>query len=172
MKPKITEKKKHMLTEMILKANLIILACALCINKTDNCNKCNIKVSSKRRRIEHTNKLQFLVGTYAKVASPKFYLSNMNEKIKISNGALDAKKRCTHEKGTSSKTLIVYAIESKAKKINSMLSDAMLERHKHASCKNTYSDKRLAARHFREMKNAKTRCEVLFNANLKDKVLN
>ena len=140
-------------------------------SQKEYCDDKKIKVSTKNTILEYTNKIGYLSDTYVKLASPKYYIDDLKEKLQIDEGLIDIKKEFTYEKGKRSKVLSVYAITSAAKEINEKLCIAKFSRYKYISYKNTTSDTRLASMHTNEMKNIKARYETIFNTSLKDIVL-
>ena len=58
-------------------------ACTSYQIEKDYCEQNNIRIGLKNTSMEYTKKIGFLVGTYVKIASPKYYiteLSNILEK--------------------------------------------------------------------------------------------
>ena len=84
------------------------------------------------------------------------------------DGTLEMKKQLTFERGTKSKVLVVYAIESEADKIDQALIKVSFKRVKHLSHKRTAPHQRMTAMHVNELINVRARYEALCNANLKD----
>ena len=68
--------------------------------------------------MEYTKKIGTLVGTYIKIASPKYCIIELSNILEIINKVIDIKKWFTYEKGLQSKVLVVYAIEKEAKQID------------------------------------------------------
>jgi len=169
--PRIIYKKIYILAEIIVIMKLNASAFQLYHNQKNYCDKNQIKLSSKNTILEYTSRVGFLSDTYIKLASPKYYIKDLNQKLQIKEGKIDIKKEYTYKKGQRSKVLIVYTISSEAKTINERLCKAKFSRYKYISYKNTTSDIRLASMHSNEMKNLKAKYETIYNMSLTDYVL-
>ena len=64
--------------------------------------------------MKYTKKIGFLVGTYVKIALPKYYIIELSNTLEITNKIIDIKKGFTYEKSFQSKVLVVYAVEKKS----------------------------------------------------------
>ena len=95
--------------------------------------------------MEHVNKVSYLTGTYVKLAFSKYYIKDVNSRLKLEDGMIDIKKEFTHENGERSKVLVIYAISEQANKINEELSKIFNARHQHVSHQKTTSDERSAS---------------------------
>ena len=67
--------------------------------------------------MEHVKKIGFIVGTYAKIASLKYYIIELSTILGITKKVIDIKKGFTYEKGLRSKVLVVYAVEKKLSRL-------------------------------------------------------
>ena len=61
-------------------------------------------------------------------------------------------KKFTHDKGSRSKVLVVYVIESEAREVDEMLCVMQSPRYKYVSCRQTTTQDRLAAMDNNEIK--------------------
>jgi len=118
--------------------------------------------------LEYTSRVGFLSDTYVKLASLKYYIKDLNQKLQIKEGKIDIKKEYTYEKGQKSKVLTVYAITSEAKMINKKLCQIKFSHYKYISYKNTTSEVRIASMHSNEIKNLKAKYETIYNTSLVD----
>jgi hypothetical protein len=146
-------------------------AYSLYYKEKDYCDKHYIHVSSKNTKIEYTNRIGYLTGIYVKIASPKYYIKDIKEKLNITEKLIDVKKEFIYEKGKYSKVLMVYATENDADQINEEFSKLKLGYYQYVSYKKISSDKRLGSIHYNEMINIKARYEILFDASLNERVL-
>ena len=133
--PRIIRKKEYVMAESIVMVKSEISAFQLYHNQKDYCDKNHIKLSSKNTILEYTNKIGYLSDTYVKLASPKYYIQDLNRKLQIQEGRIDIKKEYTYEKGKRSKVLTVYAISSEAKEINERLCQVKFSRYRYISYK-------------------------------------
>ena len=120
--PKIVQRKKYILAEIITKIKTTETAYSLYLKEQEYCTKYNIHVSSKNTIMEYTNRIGFLTGTYVRIASPKYYIADLTKRLNIREKIIDVKKEYTYEKGQRSKVLVIYATEEKADQINEQLS--------------------------------------------------
>ena len=122
--------------------------------------------------MEYAKKISFLVGTYAKIASQKYYISELSNILQTSKKVIDIKKGFTYEKGLRSRVLVVYVVEGKAQQIDELLNDQIREdRYRYISYQNLPSQEKLLAMYYNDMKNVKAKYETLYNMNLKDEVM-
>jgi len=136
------------------------------------CEQNKIRIGSKNTIMEYTKKIGFLVGTYVRVASPKYYIDELSKILKTSAKVIDIKKGFTFEKGLRTKALIVYAIEREAQMIDEILNDNVRnKRYRYISYRNSPSQEKLAAMHYNDMANVKAKYETLYNINLNDEVM-
>ena len=113
----------------------------------------------------------FLTGPCVKLASPKQCVNELNERLTTEEGSIDVKKQFTYDKGSRSKVLVIYAIESEAREVDEMSCVMKSPRCKHVSYRQTTAQDRLAAMHNNEMKNRNGKCKTLENVKLNDEVL-
>ena len=126
---------------------------------------------SKNTIMEYTNRIGFLTGTYVRIASPKYYITDLTKRLNIREKIIDVKKEYTYEKGQRSKVLVIYATEEKADQINEKLSTIKSKRYRYVSYKKTTSEERLASMHFNDMKNIKAQYESMFNTLLNERII-
>ena len=74
-------------------------ACSLYADKKGFCNEFNVKISTRKTTMKHTNKIGYMIGTRVKLASPKCYIEELSESLKRNIGSIDISKECTCEKG-------------------------------------------------------------------------
>ena len=67
-------------------------------NQKEYCEKYNIKLSSKNTILEYTQRIGYLSDTYVKLASPKYYIKELNQKLQIEDGQIDIKKNIPTKK--------------------------------------------------------------------------
>ena len=167
--PKIIQHKEYVKAELITMVKSQETAHGLHRVEEKYCQSHNIRVTSKNTIMEYTTKIGFLTGTYAKIASTKYCVEEVKERLQVQENLIDVKKECTYDKGKRSKALAVHATQDCAAQFDKML-DIKSKRFRYASCKRSTSDSRLAAMHFNEMANRRGRCETLLNASLKEKL--
>ena len=168
--PKIVQHKEHVKAELITMVKSQKTAHGLYRVEEKHCQSHNIRVTSKNTIMECATKIGFLTGTHVKIASTKYYVEEVKERLQVQENLIDVKKECTHDKGKRSKVLAVHATQESAAQFDKML-DVKSKRFRHMSCKRSTSDSRLAAMHFNEMANRRGRYETLFNASLKEKLI-
>ena len=96
---RIIRKKTYILAETIVMVKSNKSAFQLYHNQKDYCDKNQIKLSSKNTILEYTSRIGFLSDTYVKLASLKYYIKDLNQKLQIKEGKIDIKKEYTYEKG-------------------------------------------------------------------------
>ena len=74
-------------------------AYSLYMKEKDYCEKYHIHVLSKNTIMEYTTKIGFLTGTYVKVASLKYYISDLQRRLDINCNLIKVKKEYTYDKG-------------------------------------------------------------------------
>ena len=169
--PKVVGNKKRTKVETMLEVLSPMTAYELYHAEKQYCDQNKIRIGSKNTIMEYTKKIGFLVGTYVRVASPRYYIDELNKILKTSAKVIDIKKGFTWEKGLKTKALIVYAIEREAKVIDEILIENVDNmRYRYVSYRNSPSQEKLAAMHHNEMANGKAKYETLYNINLKDEV--
>ena len=67
-------------------------AYALYQSKKEFCDSNNIRVGSKITCMEYIKKIGFIVGTYVKLASPKYYIEELSNNMKLEERSIDIKK--------------------------------------------------------------------------------
>jgi len=169
--PKIIHRKHYVTAEMIVSVKTNESAYSLYMKEKDYCEKYHIHVSSKNTIMEYTTKIGFLTGTYVKVASPKYYISDLQRRLDINCNLIEVKKEYTYDKGKRSKVLVVYAIEKEAEKIDEMLKMLKTKRYRYLSYKLNTSDERMGAMHYNDVINIKARYETLIDASLDERIL-
>ena len=55
-------------------------------------NKITLELDRKSTSMEYTKKIGFLVGTYVKIASPKYYIIELSNILETTNKVIDIKK--------------------------------------------------------------------------------
>jgi len=168
--PKIVKNKNSVTAEIIMSIKTKETAYSLFTNEKDYCRKHNIYVSAKNTIMEFTNKIGFLIQTYVKIASPKYYIDDLSKKINVTEKIIDVRKAYTYDKGERSKVLVVYATENEASSINNKLSNAKYDRYKYISYKGSSSDVRLVAMQANDMKQLPARYEIMYNASLTERL--
>jgi len=169
--PKVVGNKKRTKVETMLEVLSPMTAYELYQAEKQYCDQNKIRIGSKNTVMEYTKKIGFLVGTYVRVASLKYYIDELKKILKTSAKVIDIKKGVTWEKGLKTKALIVYAIEREAKVIDEILIENVKNmRYRYISYRNSPSQEKMAAMHHNEMANGKAKYETLYNINLKDEV--
>ena len=121
--------------------------------------------------MEYANKIRFIVGTYVNLAPLTCHINERIKKKDLDEGDIDVKKKFTSEKGTRSKALTIYAVQSVKDEINEKLCNMNLARYECASYRNANAEERMVTMCHNDKKNIKVRCKTLFNAKLSNEVL-
>jgi len=169
--PKIIHRKQYVTAEIIATVQTNESAYSLYSKEQEYCQKYNIHVSSKNTIMEYTTKIGFLTGTYVKIAAPKYYISDIKNRLAITNNVIEVKKEYTYDKGKRSKVLVIYAIENVADQIDEQLKNLKSKRYRYLSYKLNTSDERMGAMHYNDVINIKARYETLIGASLDERIL-
>ena len=116
--PKVVYNKSSAVIDMVLQLKTTISAHSLYQLEQEYCNRFGLHLSSKNTINAHTKKIGFLTRTYVKLASPKYYVNELEFKAEIEKGYVEIKKKYTFDKGVRSKVLVIYAVKEKAKEIS------------------------------------------------------
>ena len=168
--PKMVKKTKHVSVEMIIEVETTESAFKLYQVEKEYCDTHKIKIAARNTIMEYTKRVGFLTGPCVKISSPKRYIDELEQYLKIDKGIIDVKKKYTYDKGYRSKVLVINVIESKAKEVNEMLCLLKSPRFKYISYKNTSPQERLQAMFHNDKNNEKGRYEILENVNLNDEI--
>ena len=98
------------------------------------------------------------------MASPKYYVNELEFKAEIEKGYVEIKKKYTFDRGVWSKVLVIYAVEEKAKEISLKLQQIVSRHYKYILYKNTTAQERLATMQVNDMMNISSRYEILYDA--------
>ena len=170
--PKIVRNNKVVRVEILADVETDKSAFKLYQYEKEYCETHNIKIGARNTIMEYTKRIGFLTGPCVKIASPKQYIKELNNHLKIQEGIIDVRKKWTYENGSRSKVLVVNAIESKADEINESLCSMNSKRYRYISYKKSTTQERMRAMYHNDANNAKGKYEILENVNLDDEVIN
>ena len=79
--------------------------------------------------MDYVQRIEFLTGPNINLAVPSNYVQDINTKAWIDEGLIEIKKKVAYEKGSSSKVLMVYAVQSDATTVDQKLFETMFQRY-------------------------------------------
>ena len=91
------------------------------MNQKEYCDSNNIQIVSKRTGLYYTKKIEFLSGTYIKLASTDYYIDKLIEDMVLDVNSINIKKRFIYERNSRSKVLTVYEIQEEANEVDEVL---------------------------------------------------
>ena len=122
----------------------------------DFCTNYSMRISTKNTEMVHTKRLSCIIGPNVQLAASEICANQINNKAGFDPNMIEIKKRFTYEKGTSSKVLMIYAVQDEASAIDNAMFNAEFDRFQHVSYKLSTSSQQLGAMHLNEMINIKS----------------
>ena len=164
-------KKKVIVAETFLHLKTKLKVFQLCSAVKELCAKYHVKIEGKKTNKGFTKRIGFIVGPHVESASNEHYATQLVESINESMDVLEVKKQVTFDRKLRSKVLIVHGLEDEANRIDVELSSKKYPGFRYVSYKSSTMQQRLAAMHYNDVINIKSRYEILFDASVVDKVL-
>ena len=129
-----------------------------------------MRISTKKTDLFHAKRLGYIVGPNVQLASPDVYVKQITDAIGLYPNMIEIKKKVTFEQGTSSKVLMINALQDEANQIDQDFCTAEFDSFQHTSYRRSSTSQRLAAMHMNEIINIKSRFETLCRMHPKDVV--
>ena len=167
---KFIRKKNKTIVECFFQVCTEVSTYKLCLNQKEFCEKYSMRISTKNTDLEHTKRIGFIIGPNIQMAAPEAHVNQINAEANLDDKVIEIKKKVTFERGTSSKVLMMCALEDEANTADKTMFDTEFKRFQHVSYKLTSSKQRLASMHANEMNNEKARFETLYETQVEDKV--
>ena len=133
--PRIINKKNKNIVECIFQVQAKATAYQLYQNQKELCQKLSMTITSKSTKMEYVQRIGFLTGPNVHLAVPNNYVREINEEAQIDKGSIEIKKKTAHEKGATSRVLMIYAIQSEASTIDQKLYETEFRRFQYVSFK-------------------------------------
>jgi len=174
--PRIIAKKQLMTVDLCLELQTEKTTFQLFQSQKEACEKFCIKLETKKTDMEYTKRIGFVSSVYVQEASTDYYAKELtNQGTKVfgvkADGLLEVKKQFTFERGTKSKVLVVYAVESEADRVDQALMTGSFKHFQYVSYKRTATHFRVAAMHANEVLNVKARFETLYGVSVNELIL-
>jgi len=169
--PRVVYRKQKSIVEYSFEVKTTINTYQLYQDQQSLCQSSKIKISTKKTEMgQYIQRIGFLTGPHVRLASSDHYVKEINNKALIHRGCIEIKKQSTHEKGSLTKALVVYAVTDEAKSIDEKIFNTVFKRFRYISYKVSDSAQRLAAMYNNEFINVKSHFETLYNVSLNDTV--
>ena len=92
-----------------------------------------LKISTKKTDMYYVQRIGFLTGPNVNLASLDLYIKEILQLAKLDLEVIEIKKKITFEKKTSSKVLMIYAVQDKAQEIDEQIYNTTFSRFKYIS---------------------------------------
>ena len=92
-----------------------------------------LKISTKKTDMYYVQRIGFLTGPNVNLASSDLYVEEIWQLVKLDLGVIKIKKKITFKKKTSSKVLMIYAVQDEAREIDEQIYNTIFSRFKYIS---------------------------------------